>query len=148
MSTVARSHITIPHLPAGRARGPAPTLGPGRTPRHFLRRRLALAGGILAVVIAAVVVLVTSGSGPLPPATGAATIVPADALAYVNLSTDPARPAVSDARKLAARFPDWPLLETAALNRLRALVGGSGPADFATAIRPWLGKEAALALIA
>ena len=148
MSTVTRPHITIPHRPAGRARGPAPTAGPGRTPRHFLWRRLALAAGVLAVVIAAVVVLVTSGAGPVPPATGAATIVPADALAYVNLSTDAARPSVSDARKLAARFPDWPLLETAALNRLRALVGGSGPADFATAIRPWLGKEAALALIA
>jgi len=119
MSTVTRPHITIPHLPAGRARGPAPTAGPGRTPRHFLWRRLALAAGVLAVVIAAVVVLVTSGAGPVPPATGAATIVPADALAYVNLSTDAARPSVSDARKLAARFPDWPLLETAALNRLR-----------------------------
>jgi Protein of unknown function (DUF3352) len=148
MSTVTRPHITIPHRPARRAGRPAPTPGPGSTPRHFLRRRLALAGGVLAVVVAVVVVLVTSGSGPLPPATGAATIVPADALAYVNLSTDPARPAVSDARKLAARFPDWPLLETAALDRLGALVGGSSGSAFAAAARNWLGKEAALALIA
>ena len=73
--------------------------------------------------------------------------MPADALAYVSLSTDPARPAVSQARELAARFPDWPLLRTAALNRLGALVGAGGAADFATGVRPWLGKEAALALI-
>jgi Protein of unknown function (DUF3352) len=84
----------------------------------------------------------------VPPATGAATVVPADALAYVHLSTDLNRPAVSDARKLAARFPDWPLLETAALNHLRGLVAGPSSADFTTAVRPWLGKEIGLALIA
>jgi hypothetical protein len=149
MSTVTRPHITHPHLPTRPARGSADTPRPDRPRRHFIRRRLALAGGVLAVALAvAAALVVLSGTGPVPPATGAATIVPADALAYVNLSTDPARPAVADARKLAARFPDWPVLETAALNRLRALVGGSGPADFVTAIRPWLGKEAAIALIA
>lgn len=115
-----------------------------------MRRRLALAGGLLvaALAVAAAVVLATSGSGVVPPATGAAEIVPAKALAYVSLSTDSGRPAVSDARKMAARFPDWPLLETAALNRLRPLVAGSSSADFATQIRSWLGKQASLALIA
>jgi hypothetical protein len=123
---------------------------PDRTPRRYLRRRLALAVGVLAaaLAIALALVLLTGGSGAVPPATGAATVVPANALAYVSLSTDPGRPAVSDARKMAVRFPDWPLLETAALNRLRSLVAGSSSADFATAIRPWLGKEASLALIA
>ncbi len=147
MSTVTRPHITLPHLPTRHARDSVDPPRPGGTPRHFIRRRLALAGGVLALIVAAAVVLVTSGSGPVPPATGAATIVPADALGYVSLSTDPARPAVSAARKLAARFPDWPLLRTAALNRLGALVGAGGAADFATGVRPWLGKEAALALI-
>jgi hypothetical protein len=74
-------------------------------------------------------------------------IVPADALAYVNLSTDASRPAVERARALAARFPDWPLLAAAALSRLRSIVGGSGGSDFATGIRPWLGNEASLALL-
>ncbi len=147
MSTVTRPHITFPHLPTRRTRGSGAAPRPGRTPGHFIRRRLALAGGVLALLIAAAV-LVASGSGPVPPATGAATLVPADALAYVNLSTDPARSAVSDARKLAARFPDWPLLENAALGRLGALVGEGSSADFSTRIRPWLGKEAALALLA
>ncbi|HET6866828.1 MAG TPA: DUF3352 domain-containing protein [Solirubrobacteraceae bacterium] len=122
---------------------------PNRTPKRYIRRRLALAAGVLtgALAIAVALVLLTGGSGPMPPATGAATIVPANALAYVSLSTDPSRPAVSDARRMAARFPDWPLLETAALNRLRSLVAGSSSADFATQIRPWLGKQASIALI-
>ncbi len=118
-------------------------------PRHFIRRRLALAAAALAVAvaIAVAVVLATGAGGQAPPATGAATLVPADALAYVNLSTDPSRPAVSDARKVAARFPGWPLLEAAALGRLGELVGGSSGPAVATAIRPWLGNEASLALI-
>jgi len=98
--------------------------------------------------VAAAVVLATAGSGPAPPATGAAAIVPANALAYVSLSTDTGRSPVSDARKLAARFPDWPLVETAALNRLRPLVAGSSSADLVTQVRPWLGDQVSLALIA
>lgn len=150
MPTVTRPHISLPKLPARRGpHTPAPSR-PSRTPQHYTRRGLALAGGLLAAVlaVAAAVVLATAGSGPVPPATGAATIVPADALAYVSLSTDPSRPAVSDGRKLAARFPDWPLLETAALNRLRPLVAGSSGGDLAAQIRPWLGKQASVALIA
>jgi hypothetical protein len=147
MSIVARPPRTLPDAPGRRK--PAGTRS-GPTPERFIRRRLALAGGVLAaaLALAAALVLVLSASGPAPPATGAATIVPADALAYVNLSTDPGRQAVSNGRKVAARFPDWPLLETAALGRLGSLIGGAGSADFATAIRPWLGHEAALALIA
>jgi hypothetical protein len=146
MSIVARPPVSVPDAPGrGTPAGPRS----GSDPASFLRRRLTLVGALLALVAAAAaVVLIASGSGPVPPATGAATIVPADALAYVSLSTDAARPSVSDARKMAARFPAWPLLETAALNRLGALVGAGGSADFATGIRPWLGKEAALALIA
>ncbi len=147
MSTVARPPALLPDAPArrpGRGARPAPA------ERLFVRRRLVLVAGALVAVlaIAAAVVLTLVGSGEVPPATGAATVVPADALAYVNLSIDPSRPAVSDARKLAARFPDWPLLETAALNRLSPLVAGSSSADLATTIRPWLAGEASLALIA
>jgi hypothetical protein len=150
MPTVTRPHISLPRAPAWRGPQARTPSRPNRTRRRYVRRRLALAAGLLAAALAvtAAVVLATAGSGPVPPATGAATLVPADALAYVSLSTDPSRPAVSDARRVAARFPDWPLLETAALNRLRSLVAGSSGADFATQARPWLGKEASVALIA
>src|SRR5947209_6302701 len=150
MPTATRPHISLPKLPVGRGLQTRASSRPNRMPRRFLRRRLALIAGLLAaaVAIAVAVVLLIGGSGPVPPATGAATVVPADALAYVHLSTDPSRSAVSDARKLAARFPDWPLLETAALNRLRGLVAGPSSADITTAVRPWLGKEIGLALIA
>jgi hypothetical protein len=148
MSTVARPPALIPDAPVRRGR---PRHGPptsAATPRRFIRRRLGL-GGLLAaaLAVAAAVVLATGGSGPAPPATGAATLVPAGALAYVNLSTDSSRAAVSDARKVAARFPDWPLLETAALDQVRPVVAGSSSADFATAVAPWLGKDVGLALI-
>ena len=108
-----------------------------------------LAGGVLAVVLAlaAALVLILSGSGEAPPDTGATALVPADALAYVNLSTDPSRPAVGRARTLASRFPDWPLLAGAALTRLDSIVGGPRHAGFARDIRPWLGDEASLALV-
>jgi uncharacterized protein DUF3352 len=136
-------------MPASRGPQTAAPTHPDRTPRHFVRRRLALAAGILAaLVIALALVLLIDGSGAVPPATGAAKIVPANALAYVNLSIDSSRSSVSDSRRLAARFPDWPLLETAALNRLRPLVAGSSSTDLATAVRPWIGKEASLALLA
>jgi Protein of unknown function (DUF3352) len=110
---------------------------------------MALGAGALACVaaLAVVLVLVLGASAEPPPATGAARIVPAGALAYVSLSTDSSRPPTARARALAARFPDWPLLRTAALNRMRALLGGSSSADFAAAVRPWLGKEAALAML-
>ena len=48
---------------------------------------------------------------------------------------------------LAERFPDYPLLSAAVRTRLDAIAGGAAPVDFATDVRPWLGKEAALALL-
>jgi hypothetical protein len=150
MSTVVRPPALVPDTQVRRD-----PRAPGKPPsaassRRYLHRRLVLACGLLAaaLAIAAALVLAMADSGPVPPATGAATIVPARSLAYVSLSTDPGRPSVSDARRMASRFPDLPLLETAALNRLGSLVGGSSGADFATAIRPWLGKQASVALIA
>jgi hypothetical protein len=102
---------------------------------------VAVAAVVVAAVIALAVAIGGGGSdGGPPPATGAAAIVPADALAYVHLSTDDARPGVKHALALAARFPDYPLLLAALATRIPG-----GP--FSTRIRPWLGKEAALALL-
>jgi hypothetical protein len=146
MSIVAGGRRAIPDAPG--QRGPSkPRSRP--TAERFHRRRLMLAGGALAVVvaIAAALVLILSGSGEAPPDTGASALMPADALAYVNLSTDPSRSAVARARALAAHFPDWPLPAGAALTRLDSIVGGPRHAGFARDIRPWLGDEASLALV-
>ena len=67
-------------------------------------RRRALAATALAV-LAAVGILLVGRSGNPPIATGAARLVPSDALVYVHLSTDPRRAAVRRAVKLAGRFP-------------------------------------------
>ncbi len=103
----------------------------------------------LVVIVAGIVaVLLRSGaSSTPPPATGAAAVVPADALAYVHVSTDPGRPAVQNGLKLAARFREYPLIGAIVLGRLSSIVGGGSPANFATDIRPWLGREAAFALM-
>lgn len=126
----------------GGTRVPAP---PSPAVAHR-RRLLALAalGVVLALLSAGWLVL--GESGQPPPATGAARLVPANALAYVHLSTDPSRPAVQAARRLAVRFPDYPILYAAVLNRLGAtLAGGAGTLDFDRDVRPWLGAEVALA---
>jgi len=108
--------------------------------RQILRRRASAVAAAVAALITILVVFVFGG-GVVPPATGAARIVPADALAYVHLSTDPGRPAVRDAEALARRFPDYPVAYAAVVGRLGATVGGSG------AVGAWLGKEAALAVL-
>jgi hypothetical protein len=109
------------------------------------RRRAVAALVVLAVVVAAAVALASGGgsSGGPAPATGAAAVVPADALLYVHLSTDGGRPAVRRALALAERFPDFPLLAAA----LERAVAPSRPISFASEIRPWLGREAAVALL-
>ena len=113
--------------------------------RRGLARLGALAAGLLAIVV--VFAVSASGSTEVPPADGAAAVVPGDALAYVHLSTDPSRPAVKRALSLAAHLPDYPLLAAAVTNRLGAIAGNGGQVQFARDIRPWLGKEAAFALL-
>ncbi len=124
--------------------GAAPPADPGATPG---RARL-LAGGLGALVLVIVVaVVVLSGGSQSAPPNAAAAIVPADALAYVNVSLDRGRPAVGQALAVAARFPDFPVAGGAVLSRLTSVIAGSRSADYARQIRPWLGGEAALALL-
>jgi hypothetical protein len=114
-----------------------------------IRSRRALAAVVLAVLAAAgaaIAVAVSGGPSEPPPATGAAAVVPADALVYVHLSTDLSRPAVKRALALAARFGDLPLLAGRLADRL-GVTGPGGALAFAAGVRPWLGKEAALALL-
>ena len=74
-----------------------------------MRRRATAAAVVVAALITILAVVLLIDSGVAAPATGAARVVPADALAYVHLSTDPGRPAVHQAEALARRFPDYPL---------------------------------------
>ncbi len=105
------------------------------------RRATALLGACAAIVAAVALALVLT-SGETPPATGAAQVVPGDALLYVHLSTDPGRSAVKRAVSLARRFPDYPLLVSAVQSRLGAALNGPGDQ-----VRSWLGNEAAFALL-
>jgi hypothetical protein len=99
-------------------------------------------------VVVAIAVLVASGSGETPPATGAAGVVPADVLAYVHVSTDSSRPGVRRLLAVARKLPDFPLFTATIINRITQIAAGGNPAiQYGRDIRPWLGNEAALALL-
>ena len=78
---------------------------------------------LVVVLVVAAVVLATGGgdSGTAkPPASAAAQLVPADALVYVHLSTDPGRAQTRRASKLASSFPSWTALRDGIVARLQA----------------------------
>jgi hypothetical protein len=108
------------------------------------RRGLAALAAVVAIVL--IVVIVSSGGqAEKPPATGAAALIPSDALAYIHLSTDESRPAVTSALALADRFPGYKPLRDGLMTKL-GLTGPGIAVNFNTEIRPWLGKEVALAV--
>jgi hypothetical protein len=104
--------------------------------------------GLLALIAAIVLAVVVLGGGSgddAPPADRAAALVPADALAYLHVSTDGDRAGVERALALVQRLG----AEQALRGQLGGLLGagsGAAPVDFARDVRPWLGDEAALAL--
>jgi hypothetical protein len=108
------------------------------------RRALAVAGVAVVVLLILVVRACGGGSGDSPPASGAAKVVPADALLYLHLSTDPQRGAVKRALGLGGRFPGYPRLRDGVLRRLSTAASG---VSYQRDVRPWLGDEAALALL-
>ena len=110
----------------------------------LLRARRGPALAALAVVAALAVAggLVCARGEDGAPVDGAARLVPASALAYVHLSTDPDRAADARFARLAAALPP--------AGRLRdALVGAVAPQslDVARDVRPWLGDELAYAAV-
>jgi hypothetical protein len=113
----------------------------------MVHRRRAVALGVAGLVVVLVIGLVLglSGGSPAPPDTGAARLVPADALAYLNVSLDRGRPGVSQTLHRASRLPGFGLAETAVEQRLGALSGGGS--SFSQASRAWLGDEASLAVL-
>jgi hypothetical protein len=118
----------------------------------YLRRRLAIVAAAIAIVLAFVLLAVPAlpcqypGGDVCAPADDAAPLVPADALAYVHFDVD----ASTEQYRLAAddvgRIPN---LSAQVVGRvLGGLPGISGSASrFETAVRPWLGDEAAVALL-
>ncbi len=76
-----------------------------------------------------------------------AAVIPADALAYVDIDIDRKDPSVTQALEVARRLPDFPLLGAAAAGRLGALLGAGRSVTLSTDVAPWLGGRAALALL-
>lgn len=87
------------------------------------RRRVAVGvAAAMVVVLAVAIVALASGGGDkaTPPPSGAAQLVPADALVYVHLSTDPDRAPTRDAQKVAEGFPSYAALRDGIVKRLAA----------------------------
>ena len=131
---------------------PAPTRRPPALPAtpavHRRRRLVASLAALLLIALAAVVTAVLSGAGaPAPPAVGAASVVPADALVYVHVSTDQSRTPVTQTVALDRRLPGFYSLTGSVVDRLDAILGGGATLHYARDVRPWIGKEAALALL-
>jgi hypothetical protein len=108
-----------------------------RAPVAVLAGCVALLAGILALAVTATV----ADPGP---GGGAAQLVPASALAFARLSTDPDDPAARRLARLAPRIPGYLRLRDAALT---AVSPAPGAFDLRRDVRPWLGDEAAVALV-
>jgi hypothetical protein len=108
-----------------------------RGPAFVLAGTVALLAGILAIAV----VSATSRPGP---GGEAARIVPAGALAFVRISTDPGDGAARRLARLAPRIPGYLSLRDAALSAVAPTAGAFDPQRD---LRPWLGDEAALALV-
>ena len=131
---------------------PAPTRPPAALPAtpavHRRRRLVAALAALLLIALAIALAAVLSGSsGPPPPAIGAASVVPADALVYVHVSTDQSRAPVTKTVALDRRLPGFYSLTGSVVDRLDAILGGGATLNYARDVRPWIGKEAALALL-
>ena len=69
----------------------------------------------MAAVAVVVPIVALSGSGEAAPDSAAASVVPADALAFISVSTDPTRPAVEQVLALAKEFPGYAAARSALL---------------------------------
>ncbi len=92
-----------------------------------------------------VLVLARAGGTGAPP-DAAATLVPRSALVYLHVSTDTGRAATSDALAVLRRFPSFEKLQRSLVDGLRRFGRGTG-VEYGRDIAPWIGEEAALALL-
>ncbi len=114
-----------------------------RPDRRARRLRLLVPAAVLVALVAAIIALATASGSPQ----GAARVVPADALGFVDVSLDQRRSAVGEALSLAGRFPDFGHLSASIGARVGAVLSGGRSVDLATQVLPWAGGEAALALL-
>src|SRR4051794_6332596 len=105
--------------------------------------RAVLAGSV-ALLLAIVGIAVRDTRADPGPGGRAAELVPASALAFARLDTDPDDPA---ARRLAALGPKLPGYAGARDAALRTVSPAPGAFDLRRDVRPWLGDEAAAALV-
>jgi Protein of unknown function (DUF3352) len=117
-----------------------------------IRRWLAVVAAAVLAVVAFVVLAVPAlpcqypGGDACPPPDHAAKLVPADALAYVHFDVDSS----DDRYQLAAdELSRVPILSAQVIDGLLAGLPGNAASTvgFDRTVRPWLGSEAALALL-
>src|SRR5690348_6132211 len=117
--------LRAPAPPASPAPPRQPAALPATPAVHRRRRLVASLAALLLIALAVALPAVLFGSsGPKPPATGAASVVPADALAYVHLSTDQSRAPVTQAAALDRRLPGFYSLSNSVVGRVDAILGG------------------------
>jgi len=113
--------------------------------------RVAVVVGLCLAVVAALVLALALASvqAEAPPATGAASLVPSDALLYLHISTDRRRPAVRRAQALLRRLPAFSAFAASLGARFVAPLQqrGATGASWPSQIKPWLGTEAAFAVL-
>ena len=79
--------------------------------------------GTVAVLVAILAVAVHDAASQAGPGGQAAQLVPASALAFVRLSTDPSDPAAARLQRLAPRIPGYLALRDAALSAVSPAPG-------------------------
>jgi hypothetical protein len=104
----------------------------------------AVLAGSVALLLAIVGIAVHDTRTNSGPGGRAAELVPASALAFARLDTDPVDPA---ARRLASLAPKLPGYSAARDAALKAVSPAPGAFDLQRDVRPWLGDEAAVALV-
>jgi hypothetical protein len=121
---------------------PAARTSASAAKRLIRRPRFLIALALVALVVLVAGLVVAGGGGATAPPDDAARLVPAGALAYVHLSTDPDRAADRRLARLAAALPT--------VTRLRdAVTAAISPQafDLGRDVRPWLGDELAYAAV-
>ncbi|HEX8122150.1 MAG TPA: DUF3352 domain-containing protein [Solirubrobacteraceae bacterium] len=108
------------------------------------RRLLVLAGAAAAALLAIVLLVRACGGDDKPPQSEAAKLMPDSTLVFVDISTDGDRDAVKRAADMANRFGAYDANRDALLKRLS---GGDKAVDAKKDVAPWLGDEAAFALM-
>jgi hypothetical protein len=114
---------------------------------RFLRREVTFDRAAIAIIVLGAIVLVTSlagGSSSDGRPDEAVRLVPPGALVYGHATVEPNSRQWRLAGEVVGKLPTLRRLRQSAL---RSLERGGGALDFDVSIRPWIGDEAAIALL-